>query len=75
MTPKRVVLGTVVVLAIAHQDVWLWDDASLVFGFLPAGLAWHVGLSIVAAGVWFAVTRYAWPTDPMGLADLPEPPT
>ena len=31
----------VLVLALLHQDFWLWDDATLVAGFLPIGLAYH----------------------------------
>ncbi|MCB9681707.1 MAG: DUF3311 domain-containing protein [Alphaproteobacteria bacterium] len=66
VTARRIVLAVVVLLALLHQDTWLWDDPTLVLGFLPAGLAWHVGLSLVAAGVWWAVTRFAWPEDPLG---------
>ena len=28
-----------VVMFLAHQDFWWWEDSSLVFGFLPIGLA------------------------------------
>lgn len=55
----------VLVLAVAHQDFWLWNDATLWFGFLPAGLGYHAGLSVVAALVWWGVTRFAWPADPL----------
>lgn len=64
MTGRRVALGLVVLLAVLHQDLWLWNDASLLFGFLPVGLAWHGGISLAAAFVWYAVTVYAWPSDP-----------
>ena len=40
--------AAVLVMAILHQDVWFWDDRSLVFGFLPIGLAYHVAFSIAA---------------------------
>ena len=46
-----------------HQDFWLWDDATLVFGFMPIGLAYHTAYCIVAAGLWYLATKYAWPED------------
>lgn len=58
---KYVVWGLVVLLAILHQDFWFWDDATLVFGFLPISLLYHVLLSIAAAITWWLATRYAWP--------------
>lgn len=50
-------------LILLHQDVWFWEDGRLVLGFLPVGLAWHVGLSLAAALVWWLATRYAWPVE------------
>lgn len=50
------------VLAALHQDCWNWDNASLVFGVLPVGLAYHAGYSIVAAIFWAFVVKFAWPT-------------
>jgi hypothetical protein len=46
-----------------HQDVWLWRSARpLVFGFLPAGFAYHaaytVGISLL---MWLLVKRN-WPS-------------
>ena len=49
------------VLAVLHQDVWNWDNADLVFGFLPVGLAYHAGYSVVAALFWAVVVKFAWP--------------
>lgn len=53
----------ILVLLVAHQDYWLWHDARLVFGFIPAGFAWHVGISLLAAAAWFAVVRWSWPDE------------
>ena len=50
-----------VLLAILHQDAWNWDSASLVFGFLPVGLAYHALYSLVAATFWAIVIKVAWP--------------
>ena len=51
----------VVVLFILHQDLWLWADASLWFGPLPAGLAYHAGYSLRVSAFWFVVVKLAWP--------------
>ena len=51
-----------IVLAVLHQDVWNWDNANLVFGFLPVGLAYHAAYSVVAATFWAIVMKIAWPT-------------
>ena len=51
----------VALLVVLHQDYWQWDDASLVFGFLPYTLAYHAGVSIAAAVVWMLATRWSWP--------------
>jgi len=50
-----------VILAILHQDEWNWDNATLVFGFMPLGLAYHALYSIVAAVFWALVVKFAWP--------------
>ena len=50
-------------LFLLHHDVWFWSDRSLVFGFLPVGLAWHIGFSIAAAALWALAIKIAWPTD------------
>jgi hypothetical protein len=54
-------LAVVVVYAL-HQDIWLWRTARpLVFGFLPAGLAYHAGYSILAALLMWLLVSLAWP--------------
>ena len=60
---KRLVFALIVLLAVLHQDFWFWTDDRLVFGFMPIGLAYHVGISLAAAVVWFLATRYCWPAD------------
>ncbi len=54
----------VLVLFLLHQDVWLWANADLWLGPLPAGLAYHAGYSVVVALFWLAVVRFAWPFAP-----------
>ena len=53
-------------LVILHHDFWFWDDPTLVAGWFPIGLLYHVGLSIVAAGFWLFVVKCAWPAEITG---------
>lgn len=48
-------------LIIFHQDFWNWDNDYCLFGFLPIGLAYHIGVSLSAAFVWFLACFIAWP--------------
>lgn len=57
-----VVWGLVILLAILHQDFWLWDNRTLVFGFLPVGLFYHAVFSIACAIVWTMAVKFAWPS-------------
>ena len=56
----------VVILAILHQDGWLWDDPTLIADFLPVGLAYHATFSFVASLVWGIVVFLVWPKDDQG---------
>jgi hypothetical protein len=58
---KYVVWGLVFALIVLHQDNWLWEDGTLVFGFLPIALLYHAGISLAAALTWLLATKYAWP--------------
>lgn len=58
---KYVVWLLLIGLVVLHQDYWQWEKASLVFGFLPWSLAWHAGLSLAAAAVWYLALRFCWP--------------
>jgi hypothetical protein len=55
------VLILALLLVVLHQDWWLWNNATLLFGFLPAGLAYHMLISLAAAGLWTLAVFYAWP--------------
>lgn len=48
-------------LFVLHHDFWNWADRRLLFGWLPVGMAWHVGFSLGAALLWVAACRWAWP--------------
>ena len=64
MSAARGAFGAVGVLAVLHQDVWWWGDPTLVGGILPIGLAWHVAYAGMAAALWAAIGRWAWPAAP-----------
>ena len=73
---KRLFYGLLVLLALAHQDFWLWGrigpgeaDRPL-FGFLPIGLAYHIAVSIVAAILWAMAVKYCWPSEVEVQADV-----
>ncbi len=59
---KWVVYSMVLLLAVLHQDFWNWDNATLVLGFLPAGLAYHMLFSLLASIVWALAVKFAWPS-------------
>lgn len=61
---RLVIVGLLGLLAILHQDFW-WraDHRTLVFGFLPVSLAYHVGVSIAACVLWGLACRYCWPRE------------
>ena len=51
----------VVVLFLRH-DWWYWRTPGyLLFGFLPVGLWWQVGVSVLAAALMWLLVRFAWP--------------
>ena len=64
MKSARLLLLTLLVLAVyaLHQDYWNWKTAEpLVFGFLPVGLAYHAGYSILASVTMAILVKFAWP--------------
>ncbi len=68
---KQAVVVLLVVLAILHQDFWYWDKIDpLVFGFIPIGLAYHIGVSMAAGILWAMAVHYCWPKD----VDVPDNP-
>ena len=61
---RIIVIASIVLLLVLHQDFWWWHRAEpLLWGSVPIGLAWHVGISLAAAGVWLAAVIWCWPPD------------
>lgn len=58
---KYVVWGLVALLIVLHQDIWFWEDGTLVGGVVPIGLFFHACISLAAGCIWFMATRFAWP--------------
>lgn len=50
------------ILLVLHQDDWLAGNPQRILG-LPASLAWHLGLCLVATGVLYLAVRLAWPVE------------
>lgn len=63
MKVKTLLLTLLVLVVYAlHQDSWNWTKADpLVFGFLPIGLAYQAGYSVLAAILMAVLVRFAWP--------------
>ncbi len=59
---KWILALAVLAVALLHQDFWFWKDRSLLLGFLPVGLAYHMGYSVLAAATLWALVRWAWPS-------------
>jgi hypothetical protein len=63
LSPRSVrgLLYALLLLAVVlHNDLWLWNDAGLVFG-LPAGLTYHIGFCLAVALLLALLVRFAWP--------------
>ncbi len=61
---RGLVYGLIILLALLHQDFWWWDDSeTLVFGFVPVGLAYHALLSLAAGVLWALAVKFCWPAD------------
>lgn len=64
MKSAKAFLLTVLIIAIyiLHQDFWNWKKSDpLIFGFLPIGLAYHAGYSILAACLMALLVKFVWP--------------
>ena len=59
---RTLVWVLVVLLVVLHQDIWNWDDQTLVLGFMPITLFYHACLSMAAGVVWFLACQFAWPS-------------
>jgi hypothetical protein len=59
---RSLLIFAVLAVYALHQDLWFWRAARpLVFGFLPIGLAYHAGFSVLAALLMWLLVSQAWP--------------
>ena len=61
MSKRALIVSFFVVLFFLHQDYWWKDDATLVLGFLPVSLAYHIVWTLLVAFGWFLVGKFCWP--------------
>lgn len=52
----------VVLVAVLHHDHWNWTNKTLVFGFLPFGLAYHIAFAFLSAFTMWLLIKFAWPS-------------
>jgi hypothetical protein len=61
---KLLLFLLIVAVYVAHQDFWNWGKADpMLFGFLPAGLAYHAAFSIACAAMMAILVKTAWPKE------------
>ncbi len=60
---QRPVWIMILLLLILHQDNWLWNNDTLVGGFMPIGLFYHACISLAAGAVWWIATKFYWPAE------------
>ena len=57
---RRILYLVWIALFILHNDLWLWNDSSLLLG-LPVGLLYHAGFCLAAAVLMGLLVTYAQP--------------
>lgn len=71
---NRLTLALIIILVVLHQDFFFADDATLLFGFLPIGLAYHSLYCVAVSVMWLVVIRFEWPTNLVAFAEEADPP-
>ena len=59
-TIRNVLYGVLVLLYLLHNDLWFWNDPTLIFS-LPAGLFYHLLFCAAASVLMYFLVNYAWP--------------
>jgi hypothetical protein len=74
---KPLLVIVVIAVLVLHHDIWNWTNKTLVMGFLPIGLAYHIGYAIVASLTMALLVKFAWPSDieDEALASASQPPS
>ena len=66
---KNVFWVAVLLLVLGQQWSGYWSTETVVLGFLPAPLFYHVVVSLAAVVVWWIGTVVAWPDDTLDAKD------
>ena len=59
-TIRGLLYAGVVLMLLLHNDLWNWDDPTLVLG-LPVGLTYHIAFCVMASALMFLLVKLAWP--------------
>jgi hypothetical protein len=57
---RGLVYACVAAMFLLHNDLWNWDDPTLVLG-LPIGLTYHIAFAVAASGLMILLVKLAWP--------------
>ena len=57
---KNILYVAWVIIYLMHNDIWFWDNPSLVMG-IPIGLFYHIAYCFVASILLFLLIKHAWP--------------
>ena len=70
--PRWLLYLLVITLWLFHNDLWLWDDPTLVIG-LPVGLFYHILFCFATSLLMFLLVSFAFPPSHLqGDSDQPE---
>ena len=58
--PRWLLYLFIFVLYVFHNDLWLWDDPTLVMG-LPIGLMYHILFCVAASLLMLLLVSFAFP--------------
>lgn len=71
---RGLLIAVGVLLFAAHHDFWNWTNRSVIFGFLPAGMAYHMAYSVATGAFWLMVVLFGgWSHDVPDTTDAPAP--
>jgi hypothetical protein len=57
---RRLLYLALLLAFLLRHDLWLWDDARIVFG-LPVGLTYHIAFCFGVSVLMALIVRFAWP--------------
>jgi nitric oxide reductase large subunit len=57
---KNILYVVIVIVYLLHNDLWFWDNPTLVMG-IPVGLFYHLLYCFIASILLFLLIKFAWP--------------